>query len=108
LVTGHDSLGYFAARYGCEVTGAIIPSLSTTAEASAKELAQLREIAQSEGVAAVFTEPGTAKDVADQIASEIGVPLVELPTVALPDDGSYTTFITDLATTIADALCTTC
>ena len=34
LVTGHDELGYFADRYGCMVVGAVIPSFSTTAEAS--------------------------------------------------------------------------
>jgi zinc/manganese transport system substrate-binding protein/manganese/iron transport system substrate-binding protein len=35
LVTTHDSLGYYADRYGIEVTGAVIPSLSTQAQASA-------------------------------------------------------------------------
>ena len=33
LVTTHDALGYFAARYGIEVIGAVIPSLSTQAQA---------------------------------------------------------------------------
>ena len=33
LVTGHDSLGYFAARYGCTVVGAVIPGFSTSAYA---------------------------------------------------------------------------
>jgi zinc/manganese transport system substrate-binding protein len=104
LVTGHNSLGYFADRYGCEVIGAIVPSLTSTAETSAKELAELRQTATSAGVAAVFTEPGTSADVAEQIADEIGVSLVELPTIELPEDGSYTAFITLLAQTIVDGL----
>src|ERR1035437_3498488 len=29
LVTGHESLGYFAARYGFKLIGAIVPSLTT-------------------------------------------------------------------------------
>jgi zinc/manganese transport system substrate-binding protein len=104
LVTGHDSLGYFADRYGCTVLGAVIPSLTSTAEASAQELAELREVAQGEGVAAIFTEPGTSDDVAAQIAKEVGVPLIELPTIELPDDGTYQSFVTGLATVIADGL----
>lgn len=104
LVTGHDSLSYFAARYGCEVIGAIIPSLSSTAEASAGELADLRALAQQVGVAAIFTELGTPSRVAEQIASEVGVPLVELATHLVPDEGGYDQFMLDLATTVAEAL----
>ena len=93
-----------AVCYGVTV-GLVLPlSVCYWAEASAKELAELRETAQAAGVAAVFTEPGTSADVAEQIASEIGVPLIELPTIELPEDGSYTTFITLLAQTIVDGL----
>ncbi|MFM9094378.1 MAG: metal ABC transporter substrate-binding protein, partial [Acidimicrobiaceae bacterium] len=42
LVSGHDELGYFADRYGCKVIGAIIPSFTTTSEATAGELAELK------------------------------------------------------------------
>ena len=38
LVTTHDALGYYARRYGLEVIGAVIPSLSTQAQASAGEV----------------------------------------------------------------------
>ena len=33
LVTTHDALGYYANRYGLDVVGAVIPSLSTQAQA---------------------------------------------------------------------------
>ena len=56
MVTGHDSLGYFADRYGCHVIGAIVPSLSSTAEASAKDLANLLDIAEDAHVNAIFTK----------------------------------------------------
>ncbi|MBK7452844.1 MAG: zinc ABC transporter substrate-binding protein [Anaerolineales bacterium] len=36
LVTNHEAVGYFAERYGFEVVGAVIPSLSTDAGTSAK------------------------------------------------------------------------
>lgn len=104
LVTGHESLGYFADRYGCELIGAVIPSLSSTAEASAKELAELERMASEAGVAAVFTETGTPASVAEEVAAAVGVPLVELPSHDLPDDGGYAAYLTDLATRIADAL----
>jgi zinc/manganese transport system substrate-binding protein len=104
LVTGHESLGYFADRYGCRLIGAVIPSLSSTAEASAKELEALEALATAEGVAAVFTEVGTPQQVAEQVADTVGVPLVELPSHNLPDTGGYAAYITDLATRIATAL----
>jgi zinc/manganese transport system substrate-binding protein len=42
--------------------------------------------------------------VAKAIGEETGVKVIELLTHALPDDGSYFTFLHDLAATIADAL----
>ena len=39
LVTGHRSMGYFADRYGFEQIGTVIPSLSTSGEPTARELA---------------------------------------------------------------------
>ena len=39
LVTTHDSLGYYARRYGLRVVGAVIPSRSTLAQPSAGEIA---------------------------------------------------------------------
>jgi zinc/manganese transport system substrate-binding protein len=104
LVTGHESLGYFADHYDCRLIGAVIPSLSSTAEASAKELEALEALATAEGVAAIFTEVGTPQQVAEQVADTVGVPLVELPSHNLPDTGGYAAYITDLATRIATAL----
>lgn len=104
LVTGHESLGYFADRYGCELIGAVIPSLSSTAEASAKDLAELTEVASAAGVTAIFTEVGTPAQVAEQVASSVGVELIELPSHNLPDSGGYQAFVNDLATKIANGL----
>src|SRR3954454_1987163 len=54
VVTTHDALGYFAARYGVRVIGAVIPSLSTQAQASARDVNQLVDQIRSEGVEAIF------------------------------------------------------
>ena len=69
VITGHDSLGYFGARYGCKVLGSIIPSFSTAAEATAKDLAELKQLANAKRVKAIFTELGTPADVAEQLAA---------------------------------------
>ena len=42
LVTGHESMGYFADRYGFQLVGAVIPGLSSQGEVSARELAASR------------------------------------------------------------------
>ncbi|MEQ1698631.1 MAG: metal ABC transporter substrate-binding protein [Ilumatobacteraceae bacterium] len=104
LVTGHESLGYFADRYGFQLIGALIPSLTTQAGVSAEALATLTGKIESEGVKAIFTEIGTPTQVADAIGEETGVQVVELASHNLPDDGSYATFMLDNARKVAAAL----
>ena len=72
LVTSHDALGYYADRYGIEVIGAAIPALSTQAQASAGETADLVELIRAEGVRAIFPEAGVSPDLEETIASEAG------------------------------------
>jgi ABC-type Zn uptake system ZnuABC Zn-binding protein ZnuA len=50
LVTDHDALGYYAARYGIDVIGTVIPARSTQAQASAGEIARLVRTIRSAGV----------------------------------------------------------
>jgi zinc/manganese transport system substrate-binding protein len=104
LVTGHESMGYFAQRYGFKLVGVIIPSLSSQAGVSAADLAVLKKAIEDNQVKAIFTELGTSPAVAKAIGDETGVKVVELTSHALPADGSYFTFMRDLATVIADAL----
>jgi len=104
LVTGHESLGYFAERYGFTLIGAIVPSLTSQAESSSAALAALTATIVAEHVKAIFTELGTSPAVADAVGKETGAQVVELATHTLPPDGSYFTFMTDVATLIADTL----
>jgi zinc/manganese transport system substrate-binding protein len=104
LVTGHESLGYFADRYGFELVGAIVPSLTTQAETSAAELADLEAKIRQQKVKAIFTEVGTSPAVADAVGSETGAKVVELTTHALPSDGSYFTFMKNIAQLVASNL----
>jgi ABC-type Zn uptake system ZnuABC Zn-binding protein ZnuA len=76
LVTTHDALGYYAKRYGLEVIGAVIPSLSTQAQASAGEVTELVDTIKREQVKAIFAEssvnPKLEQVVADQAGAKIG------------------------------------
>ena len=104
LVTGHESLGYFAARYGFSLTGAVIPGLSSESESAAGDLSALKEKIVEQQVKVIFTELGTDRDVVDALATDAGVTVVELSTHLLPADGSYRSFLIDLASTIVNAL----
>ncbi len=104
LVTGHESMGYFAQRYDFKLVGVIIPSLSSQAGVSAADLAALKKAIQDNQVKAIFTELGTSPAVAKTIGDETGVKVVELQAAYLPPDGSYFTFMRNLATVITNAL----
>jgi zinc/manganese transport system substrate-binding protein len=104
LVTGHESMGYFADQYDLQLIGAVIPGLSSQGEVSARELAAISQKIRDEGVTVIFTEIGTPQSVVDAIAGETGVAVVALPSHNLPEDGSYETFIRDIANAVASAL----
>jgi ABC-type Zn uptake system ZnuABC Zn-binding protein ZnuA len=72
IVTTHDALGYFADRYGVEVIGAVIPSLSTQAQASARDVQKLVDQIRSEGVEAIFPEASLNQKLERAISREAG------------------------------------
>ncbi len=76
LVTNHESLGYFAARYGFTVVGAVIPSVSSDASPTAQDLAGLIEQIKRTNAPAIFLEKGVNPQLAQQIAAETGVKVV--------------------------------
>jgi len=72
LVTSHDALGYYARRYGIRVVGTIIPSLSTSGQPSAGEVAALVDTIRQTGVRAIFAESSVNPKVEQAIARESG------------------------------------
>lgn len=72
LVTNHDALGYFADRYSLEVIGAVIPALSTKAQASAGEVQDLAAEIRRERVKVVFPESSLNAKLERVIAKESG------------------------------------
>jgi ABC-type Zn uptake system ZnuABC Zn-binding protein ZnuA len=73
LVTNHDAFNYLAAHYGIRVVGSVIPALSTAAQPSAQDVADLIDRIRAEHVRAIFTESSLDPTLERQIASEAGV-----------------------------------
>lgn len=77
LVTNHEAMGYFAQHYGFTVVGSILPSFSSEASVSAKEIAAAVDAVKSSGAPAIFLGEVENADLANQIASETGVKVVD-------------------------------
>jgi zinc/manganese transport system substrate-binding protein len=89
LVTTHDALSYFAERYDVEVIGAVIPSLSTQAQPSARDVDELVDQIEDEGVEAIFPEAAVSQRLERAIARESGADVgAELWADSLGDEGS--------------------
>jgi zinc/manganese transport system substrate-binding protein len=72
LVTTHDALAYYAARYGLEVIGAVIPSLSTQAQPSAGDIQRLVDQIRRTGVRAIYPESSVNPKLEQAVARESG------------------------------------
>lgn len=108
LVTDHEALGYFAATYGFEVVGVVVPSLSTLAEPSAQEIAALIDTIRAENVPAVFAGVTVSPALSQQIADESGARFYTLYAESLSaEDGpaaTYLDFMRYNVQTVVDAL----
>ncbi len=96
LVTNHDAFGYFANRYGLELVGTALGTVSTEGvSASAANIAQLIEDIKATGTRAIFPENIENADVVTQIAQEAGVVVgAPLCSDALsPEDGPCPTYL---------------
>ena len=76
LVTNHDSMGYFAERYGFTVIGTVVPGFSSDAAPSAQQMSALIDQIKASGAPAVFLDAAESTTLADQIASDAGVTVV--------------------------------
>ncbi|MGH2522398.1 MAG: metal ABC transporter substrate-binding protein [Anaerolineales bacterium] len=76
LVTNHETLGYFADRYGFKIIGAILPSVSSAASPSAQQLAQLVDEIKTSGAPAIFLEVEANPQLAEQIGQETGLRII--------------------------------
>lgn len=94
LVSDHQELGYFAARYGFEIVGAVIPAYSSAAEPSAQDLADLISVIRELDVSAVFVSSAVNPRLAARVAQDTGTRLVTLYTHSLTDaSGPAATYV---------------
>ena len=108
LVTGHETLGYFAAVFDFELVTTIVPLSETMIEPSARDVAELIERVRETGVPAVFGDTYSPGRVLEVIAAETGVVIAGLYSDTLSDsDGPAATYLDYMrynVSTIVDAL----
>ncbi len=86
LVTEHKTFAYFAARYGFQQIGAILPANSAAAP-SAQELAGIEDEMARLKVSAIFVGNTFSTAVAEQVAQDTGVRLIKLYSDSLSPAG---------------------
>ncbi|MGC9347701.1 MAG: metal ABC transporter substrate-binding protein [Anaerolineae bacterium] len=108
LVTDHAVFTYFVEAYGFEQVGVIVPGASTLSEPSAQALADLVDEIKTEEIPAIFVSTTVNPRLAQQVARETGVEVVELYTGSLSPEGgpadTYLSFMRYDVTQIAEAL----
>lgn len=79
ILTNHDALGYFIDECGLRFVGSVFPSLDVSSEPSPRELAELIDTINGEGVVAIFSESAVSSELADAVAAETDATVSELP-----------------------------
>jgi len=96
LVTDHQTLGYFADRFGFDLIGTVIPGSSAAAEPSAEDLATLIDAIPSMGVKAIFAGSTVSPILAKRVAADTGVQVVPIYTDSLTPSGGEASSYIDL------------
>jgi ABC-type Zn uptake system ZnuABC Zn-binding protein ZnuA len=108
LATNHESLEYFADRYGFRVVGTVLGGASAEASPSAEQMAALVEQIKLYEAPAIFLDASDNPQLAQQIAAETGVRVVtDLHFESLTEGGPASTYIDmmrDNVTKIIEAL----
>ena len=108
LVTDHESMGYFANRYGFELAGLLLQSLSTNASASASDLAKVEEVIKNKGIHTIFIEVGANDTLALQVSQDTGAKIIRLYSGSLgtadSGAGTYLEFIRFNVNSIVEGL----
>ncbi len=77
LVTNHDAFQYLAKHFNLTIVGAVIPSISDAAEPTAQNINDLIDTIRAEKVKAIFAESSANPRVAQQVAQETGIKIVD-------------------------------
>ncbi len=95
LVMNHASHGYFADEYGFSVVGTVIPGVGTGETPTARQLSELTAAIRESGAGAIFVEIEENPKLAQQIAAETGIVVVDdlLDHSLTEPDGAAPTYI---------------
>jgi zinc/manganese transport system substrate-binding protein/manganese/iron transport system substrate-binding protein len=77
LVSGHDSMRYFLHDYDIAFAGSLLPSFEDNAEPSVAEIDALVAAIKEQGVKAIFVESSMSPKLAQTVADETGVTVVD-------------------------------
>lgn len=92
IITGHDSFGYFSNAYGLRFLSPV--GLSTEAEPSAANMAELIDVIREQNVQALFHENMTSPAIINQLAEEAGLEVAgTLYADALAAEGEASTYL---------------
>ncbi|WP_229359009.1 metal ABC transporter solute-binding protein, Zn/Mn family [Halomonas salipaludis] len=92
IITGHDSFGYFSNAYGLRFLSPV--GLSTEAEPSAANMAELIDVIREQNVQALFHENMTSPAIINQLAEEAGLEIAgTLYADALAAEGKASTYL---------------
>jgi zinc/manganese transport system substrate-binding protein len=104
LVTSHDAFGYFARAYDVKVVGSVLPTVTTEAEPSARQIRRLIEDIRERRVRVVFTERGVDASLERRVAEEAGARVstsLYADSLGPPGSGADTFIAAELANTRA-------
>lgn len=106
LITDHAAYGYFADRYGVEISGVVIPGGSTDGEPSSQDLTALTELLDEEGADALVTAKNNPNRMiaALEDETEADVPVVMLYEAGIGEPGSGAETYQDAMVYNAEAL----
>ena len=107
LVSDHSLLGYFADEYDLRQIGAVIPAMTTEAETSGQQLADLIDTIRDQQAKAIFVGVDFDPTLAQRVSDETGIELVVLYFGSLsngPPADTYLNFMRYNIKTIVSAL----
>jgi zinc/manganese transport system substrate-binding protein len=105
LVTSHDSLEYFADRYGLEVVATAFPTTGPESEASAAAVEEVVDAVRAHDVPAVFAGEEDDPEALELVGDETGADVVDdLIIESLGSAASYADMLAADAEVIATAL----
>lgn len=99
VVTSHDAFGY-QSKYGLEF--APIAGLSPDAEPSPAKLGELSDLIKTKGITTVFSETIASPEMAESLASELGITASVLDPIEGVEDGSTEDYVSLMKSNLAN------